>query len=108
TEITPRTLDGSSGNVSRHTCHGRPSCSYRRHPRRVFGDIADTSLLHGIGWKEAVRALARGVEDGRETRVCAHGAVGRRQPPRALPAVRDTPGHGLQMAQAMESAWARA
>jgi len=46
---------------------GRVKCSARRHDRQVFGDIADTSSLHGNGFEEAVHALAGGVAHGSTT-----------------------------------------
>src|SRR5690349_19228953 len=42
--------------------HGRACCIARGHPRRVFGDIIDTSSLHGFGCKEAIHAVERGVD----------------------------------------------
>jgi hypothetical protein len=44
----------------------RAKCSARRHPRQVFGDIADTANCMEMAGRRPIHALARGVEDGRE------------------------------------------
>jgi hypothetical protein len=42
----------------------RVKCSVRTDHRRVFGDMTDTSSLHGFGSKGAIHAVARGVDHG--------------------------------------------
>ena len=69
--------------------HLPPCCIARGHDRRVFGDMADTSSLHGIGCKEAIHAMARGVGYGAATGVCTARDAGTSEPARVVPAVRD-------------------
>jgi hypothetical protein len=42
----------------------RVKCSARTHHRRVFGDMTDTSSLHGFGSKGAIHAMAGGIDHG--------------------------------------------
>ena len=91
-------LDSTFASLIGNHCQGPRSLFGPERSRRVFGDIADTS----IGWKclfgEAVHAMARGVGDGSATRVCQPCTAGRSKPARAVPAVRDQPRGRLQVA----------
>src|SRR5258708_39623400 len=80
---------------------GPVECSARRHDRRVFGDIAETSTSHGLAFLGASHAMEEGVDDGSAARVCAVGDAGRSEPAGVVPALRDSPRYGLQVAGAV-------
>src|ERR1700733_8927326 len=84
--------------LSHHLMDARVKCMARGHPRRVFGDMTDTSSLHGIGCKEAIHAVEEGVDYGSAAGVRSFGDAGRCERSRAMSAVRDSSGHRIQVA----------
>src|SRR5215475_3401834 len=53
----------------------------------------------------AIHAVERGVDRGSTARVCSVGNAGGSEPARAVPSVRDTPGHWLQVAGPLGIRW---
>lgn len=81
--------DGLPGQVF---SPGTSRTGVRGHDRHI--------IMHGFGgWGDQIHAMDRGVGDGSTARVCAACNAGRSEPAGALPAVRHSPGHRLQMAQ---------
>src|SRR2546423_13521089 len=62
--------------------------------------MTDTSSLHGIGLREAIYAVARGVCHESTARVRPISDARRGEPARAVPAVRDTSPDRLQVGPA--------